>query len=95
MSKSLKTKGLYEPTGGEILMSAAISIVLTGAVVVAGLVLLIMGLWYLAWVPIPVGLLVGFLINVIFRGKSDDQVHEQSDVSLGDSYQGGQWSKEA
>lgn len=95
MSKSLKTKGLYEPTGGEILMSAVISIILTGAVLVTGLVLLIMGFWYLAWAPIPVGLLVRLLINVIFRGRSDNQVHDQSDMSLDDKYQGGQWSKEA
>ena len=76
-------------------MSAVMSIILTSAVLVAGLVLLVMGFWYVAWVPIPVGLLVGFLINVMFRGKSDAQVHEQPDVPLGDKYQGGQWSKEA
>lgn len=76
-------------------MSAGISIILTGVVLVAGVVLLIMGFWYLAWVPIPVGLLVGYLINIMVRGRSDDQVHEQPDVPLGDKYQGGQWSKEA
>ena len=76
-------------------MSAAISIILTGAVLVAGLVLWIMGFWYLAWLPIPVGLLIGFLINVVFRGGTDDEVQEQPDESLDDKYQGGQWSKEA
>ena len=76
-------------------MSAAISVILIVTVVVAGIVLLIMGLWYLAWIPIPVGLLVGFLINVVFRGRDDTASAGDVGGGLSDDYKGGRWSKEA
>ena len=71
MPTPLKSKGFYEPSGREILVSVSISVILTVAVIAGCIALLVMGFWYLAWIPIPVGLLVGLLINVVFRGKDD------------------------
>ena len=95
MPTPLKSKGFYEPSGREILVSASISVILTVTVIVVGMALLVMGFWYLAWIPIPVGLLVGFLINVVFRGKDDVVSDKDVGTGISDDYKGGRWSKEA
>ncbi len=95
MPKRTKSKGFYEPSGGEILASAGISGLIPIVVVIAGLVLIFMGLWYIAWIPIPIGLLVGLLITVIFRGQDEVATDERSYDKISDSYRGGRWSKEA
>ena len=95
MPTPLKSKGFYEPSGSEILVSVSISVILTVAVIAGCIALLVMGVWYLAWIPIPVGLLVGLLINVVFRGKDDVVSDEDIDAEVSDDYRGGQWSKES
>ena len=95
MPTPLKSKGFYEPSGREILVSVSISVILTVAVIAGCIALLVMGVWYLAWLPIPVGLLVGLLLNVVFRGKDDAVSDEDASDGISDDYSGGQWSKEA
>ena len=95
LRKWTKSKGLYEPSGSEILMSVAISAIIAIAVVIAGVVLILMGHWYVAWVPVPVGLSVGLLITVIFRGRDIPESDDLSGATVSDTYRGGRWSKEA
>ena len=95
MPTPLKSKGFYEPSGREILVSVSISIILTVAVIVGCIALLIMGFWYLAWIPIPVGLLIGLLLNVVFRGRDDAVSDEDVGDGINDDYESGRWSKEA
>ena len=91
----MKSKGFYEPSGNEILASAAVSLSITAIVIVAGLVLFLMGHWYVAWVPVPIGLLIGFAINVIFRGKDETRREGLVETKPSSDYHGGEWSKEA
>ena len=86
---------MYEPSGGEILVSVAISVAITIAVITAGVALILMGHWYAAWVPIPVGLLVGLAVTVVFRGRADAEPDAHSSAAMSDTYRGGRWSKEA